>query len=191
MPTRAAKEKLRAAALARRDALSADQRNAASEALAARALPIVLVPDAIVAGYAPIRSEIDPSPLMHALATLGAQLALPLIVARNEPLQFRAWKPGVELLHGPLSILEPALDAPDVNPDIVLVPLAAFDRRGHRLGYGAGYYDRTLTQLRRLKHVVTIGVGYAIQEIAEVPVQSHDVALDFVLTEANTFDCRG
>jgi 5-formyltetrahydrofolate cyclo-ligase len=191
MLTRAAKEKLRAAALARRDALSADERSAAAEALAARALPFVLVPDAIVAGYAPIRSEIDPSPLMHALATLGAQLALPLIVARDQPLQFRTWKPGAVLLHGPLSILEPALDAPDVNPDIVLVPLAAFDRRGHRLGYGAGYYDRTLTQLRRLKHVVAIGIGYAMQEIETVPVQPHDVALDYVLTEASTFDCRG
>jgi 5-formyltetrahydrofolate cyclo-ligase len=191
MPARAAKEKLRAAALARRNALSVEERSAAADALAARALPIVLVPDAIVAGYAPIRSEIDPSPLMHALATLGASLALPLIVGRDEPLQFRVWKPGVELLHGPLSILEPALDAPDVNPDIVLVPLAAFDRRGHRLGYGAGYYDRTLIQLRRLKHVVAIGVGYAMQEIEAVPTQPHDVALDYVLTEADTFDCRG
>jgi 5-formyltetrahydrofolate cyclo-ligase len=191
MPTRAAKQKLRADALARRDALDAGQRAAASQALAARALPFVLVPDAIVAGYAPIRSELDPSPLMHALGTLGAQLALPLIMGRDQPLQFRAWKPGADLLRGPLSILEPALDAPDVNPDIVLVPLAAFDRRGHRLGYGAGYYDRTLTQLRRLKHVVAIGVGFSMQEIAAVPVQSHDVALDYVLTEADTFDCRG
>jgi 5-formyltetrahydrofolate cyclo-ligase len=191
MPAAAEKQKLRAEALARRDAIGVGQRVAASQALAARALPFVVVPDAIVAGYAPIRSELDPSPLMHTLATLGAQLALPLIIGRDQPLQFRAWKPGAELLHGPLSILEPRLDAPDISPDIVLVPLAAFDRRGHRLGYGAGYYDRTLTQLRRLKHVVAIGVGFAMQEIAAVPAQPHDVALDYVLTEADSFDCRG
>ena len=119
--------------------------------MAARGLPFEIAPGAVVAGYSPIRSEIDPLPLMRRLAAQGAQLALPVIVARDQPLMFRVWAPGNALRRGPLGILEPPFEAGEIIPDILLVPLAAFDRAGHRIGYGAGHYDRTLAQLRAVK----------------------------------------
>src|ERR1700729_2856025 len=121
------KADLRAAALEKRDALSAEQRAAAAQAVAARGLPVEIKPGIVVAGYSPIRSEIDPVPLMHELAARGARLALPVITARGQSLRFRAWLPGERLLQGPLGILEPSPAAAEVTPDIVLVPLAAFD----------------------------------------------------------------
>jgi 5-formyltetrahydrofolate cyclo-ligase len=184
------KPTLRAAALARRDALSGAQRGAAAQALAARGLPFDITPNTIVAGYSPIRSEIDPVPLMRKLAAQGAQLALPVIVARDAPLIFRAWLPGAELVRGPLGILEPSAEAIGVIPDVLLVPLAAFDRSGHRIGYGAGHYDRSFAQLRKLKAITAVGVAFAVQEIEAVPALPHDVALDYVLTEAQSFDFR-
>jgi 5-formyltetrahydrofolate cyclo-ligase len=188
--TSAAKATLRAAALGRRDALSGEYRAAAAQAIAARGLPVAIMPGMVVSGYSPIRSEIDPTPLMHALAAQGAQLALPVIVARDRPLVFRAWSSGDRLARGPLGILEPPPEAAEIVPDIVLVPLAAFDRLGHRIGYGAGHYDRSLVALRAAKKIVAIGVGFAAQEIAVVPIQAHDVALDYVLTETQSFDFR-
>ena len=185
-----AKTILRAAAIAKRDALSDAQRDAAAQALAARGLPFDIAHGTIVAGYSPIRSEIDPTPLMRKLAAQGAQLALPVITARDAPLIFRVWSPGAELVRGPLGILEPSPEAASVIPDILLVPLAAFDRSGHRIGYGAGHYDRTFAQLRPSKAVTAAGVAFAAQEIVAVPMQPHDVALDYVLTETQWFDFR-
>jgi 5-formyltetrahydrofolate cyclo-ligase len=184
------KTALRAAALAKRDALSEAERASAAQAVAQRGLPFDIASGAIVAGYSPIRSEIDPTPLMRVLAAQGAQLALPVITARDAPLAFRAWSPGDQLQRGPLGILEPPPEAAEIIPDILLVPLAAFDRSGHRIGYGAGHYDRTFAQLRRLKAVTAVGVAFAAQEIEAVPALSHDVALDYVLTETDAFDFR-
>jgi 5-formyltetrahydrofolate cyclo-ligase len=186
----AAKTTLRAAALAKRDALSDAQRDAAAQALAARGLPFDITGNTIVAGYSPIRSEIDPVPLMRKLAAQGAQLALPVIVARDAPLIFRVWSPGAELVRGSFGILEPSAEAAGVIPDTLLVPLAAFDRSGHRIGYGAGHYDRTFAQLRDLKAITAVGVAFAVQEIEAVPALPHDVALDYVLTETQSFDFR-
>jgi len=180
------KPDLRAAALARRDALAPAARAAAAEAVAARAAPVVLGPHQIVAGYAPIRSEFDPMPLMGVLASRGARLALPVIVGRDAPLEFRDWHIGQPLQSGPLGISEPGLEARPVEPDVVLVPLAAFDRAGHRIGYGAGYYDRTLVRLRRRKPVIAIGLAFSTQEIARVPALPHDVRLDYIATEYET-----
>ena len=184
------KATLRAAALAKRDALSGAQRDAAAEALAARGLPVAIRPGIVVSGYSPIRSEIDPTPLMRALAAQGARLALPVIAARDRPLSFRAWSSSDQLARGPFGILEPLPQAAAILPDIMLVPLAAFDRRGHRIGYGAGHYDRSLPPLRATKSILAIGVAFAVQEIEAVPTQPHDVALDYVLTEAQAFDFR-
>ncbi len=186
----ASKPTLRASALAKRDALSGAQRDAAAQALASRGLPFDITRGAIVAGYSPIRSEIDPTPLMRVLAEQGAHLALPVIVARDAPLIFRAWSPGDQLRRGPLGILEPPPDAVEVVPDVLLVPLAAFDRLGHRIGYGAGHYDRSLARLRPLKATMAVGVAFGLQEINAVPMQPHDVALDYVLTETQSFDFR-
>jgi 5-formyltetrahydrofolate cyclo-ligase len=184
------KSTLRAAALAARDALSSEHRSAAAQAIAARGLPIAIRPGAVVAGYSPIRSEIDPAPLMRKLAAPGVQLALPAIMAGDQPLKFRAWSVSDRLRRGRLGILEPPPDAAEIIPDILLVPLAAFDRLGHRIGYGAGHYDRTLAQLRELKAITAIGLAFAAQEVEAVPALLHDVALDFVLTETQMLDFR-
>ena len=184
------KSDLRTAALAAREALSAEQRTAAAQALAARGLPFEITPGTIVSGYSPIRGELDPVPLMQKLAERGAQLALPAVMARGKSLAFRAWSPSDRLMLGPLGILEPSPAAAELVPDIMLVPLAAFDRLGHRIGYGAGHYDYTLAHLRKTKAIAAIGVAFAAQEIAAVPALQHDVALDYVLTETRTFDFR-
>src|SRR5260221_1562767 len=184
------KADLRSAALALRDGLSAEQRTAAAQAIARRGLPFGVKPGAVVAGYSPIRSEIDPVPLMRKLAEQGAQLALPAITARGQSLRLRLWHPGDRLLPGPLGILEPSPAAAEIIPDIVLVPLAAFDRPGHRIGYGAGHYDRTLAQLRKSRAIAAIGLAFAAQEVKTVPALAHDVALDYVLTEAQVLDFR-
>jgi 5-formyltetrahydrofolate cyclo-ligase len=185
------KSALRDAGLRRRDALPAAVRSAAAEALAARGLPVALAPGMVVSGFSPMRSEINPIPLMRRLADQGASLALPVVEGRGAPLAFRAWSFGDRLVLDVWGIREPAADAPAVAPDLLLVPLAAFDRRGFRLGYGGGYYDRTLVALRRLKSIVAIGLAFAAQEIARVPDMPYDARLDFVLTEREAIDCRG
>lgn len=190
MPTERSKAELRTAALAKRDALSDSKRAAAAKAVAKRGLPIEIAHGTIVSGYSPIRSEIDPAPLMRMLAELGAQLALPAVMARGKTLAFRVWSPDDRLMLGPLGILEPSPAAAEVVPDIMLVPLAAFDRAGHRIGYGAGHYDYTLAHVRKLRAVTAIGLAFATQEIEAIPALSHDVALDYVLTETKIFDFR-
>jgi len=189
-PASLSKGDLRTAALAKRDALSSDHRAAAAQTIAARGLPIEIRRGTIVSGYSPIRNEIDPTPLMRKLAAQGAQLALPAITARGQSLAFRAWSPDDRLLLGSLGILEPSPAAAEIIPDIMLVPLAAFDRAGHRIGYGAGHYDRSLAQLRKSKAITAIGLAFAAQEVKAVPALPHDVALDYVLTEARIFDFR-
>jgi 5-formyltetrahydrofolate cyclo-ligase len=184
------KAELRTAGLAVRDALSETKRAAAVQAIARRGLPVELVAGAVVAGYSPIRSELDPTPLMQALAAKGARLALPVITQRGQSLRFRIWHEGDRLLPGSLGILEPSPAAVEVVPDIVLVPLAAFDRTGHRIGYGAGHYDRTLANLHKSRGFAAIGLAFSGQEVATVPALQHDVPLDYVLTEKKAFDFR-
>jgi 5-formyltetrahydrofolate cyclo-ligase len=190
MTASASKADLRAAALAKRDALNDEQRAAAAQALATRRLPFDIAPGMVVSGYSPIRSEIDPAPLMRKLAEQGAKLALPAVMARGKSLAFRAWSPDDRLMMGPLGILEPSPAAAELVPDVMLVPLAAFDAMGHRIGYGAGHYDYTLAHLRKMKAVTAIGIAFSVQQIKAVPALPHDVALDFVLTEKKVLDFR-
>ena len=184
------KTTLRATALAKRDALGSERRAAAAQAIALRGLPFEIMRGAVVAGYSPIRSEIDPAPLMRKLVEQGAKLALPAVMARGKSLAFRAWSPDDRLMMGPLGILEPSPAAEELIPDIMLVPLAAFDREGHRIGYGAGHYDHTLAHLRKVKAITAVGTAFSLQEIKAVPALPHDVALDYVLTEKKVFDFR-
>jgi len=184
------KAELRARALAKRDALSEKKRTAAAAKLAKRGLPFDLLPGSIVSGYSPIRSEIDPTPLLKKLAEQGARLALPCVTTRGKALIFRLFHPNDRLMLGPLGIPEPSPAAAEVIPDVMLTPLAAFDRLGHRIGYGAGHYDFTFAHLRKAKQIVGIGLAFAAQEIEAVPALSHDVALDYVLTESDVFDFR-
>jgi 5-formyltetrahydrofolate cyclo-ligase len=188
--TASSKSDLRAAALARRDALPPEVRAAAADSIAARAFPVRVTPGTIVSGFMPLKSEINPLALMRGLSEAGVQLALPAIAGRGKPLIMRAYKFGDELARGQWGIREPKPDAPEVAPDIVIVPLAAFDRTGRRIGYGAGYYDMTLRALRAKKAVTAIGVAFAAQEIARVPTTPRDEALDFVLTEREVIDVR-
>jgi 5-formyltetrahydrofolate cyclo-ligase len=185
------KAKLRHEVLAKRDALPPDERARAGEAIAARGFPLAPRPGLIVSGFMPIRSEINPLPLMRRYADAGAQLVLPAIDGRRKPLRLRAWKIGDKLVTGQWNIREPAADAPELVPDLMLVPLAVFDRRGHRIGYGAGYYDMTIAKARAQKPVLAVGIAFAAQEAPQVPNLAHDEPLDLVLTEKETIDCRG
>lgn len=185
-----AKDAIRRDTLAKRDALPPAERMAAAGIIAERKFPVPVPPGAIVSGFAPMKSEINPLPLMKKLAEAGASLALPVIAGRGKPLIMRAWDFGGALKAGQWGIREPVKDAPEVDPDILLVPLSAFDRRGHRIGYGAGYYDMTIARLRAKKSVVAVGLAFALQEIGEVPATGRDEALDYVLTEREIIDCR-
>jgi 5-formyltetrahydrofolate cyclo-ligase len=182
-PIASAKSDLRKVALARRDALPAAERMAAAETIAARAFPLAVASGAVVSGFMPLNSEISPLPLMRKLSDLGARLALPVVVGRGLPLLMRAYAFRDALVKGVWGIRVPPPDAPEVAPDLLLVPLLAFDRNGNRLGYGAGYYDMTIAALRAQKPVVAVGIAFAAQEVAEVPTTTRDVRLDVVLTE--------
>jgi 5-formyltetrahydrofolate cyclo-ligase len=184
------KAALRRASIARRDALPAAERAAAAAAIAARPFPLDILAGTIVAGFMPMKSEINPLPLLQRLAAAGAALALPAVAGRGHPLVMRSYAIGDPLVAGVWGIREPAAQAPEVLPDILIVPLLAFDRRGHRLGYGAGYYDMTITALRARKPVVAVGIAYAAQEVTEVPITPRDARLDLVLTERGIIDCR-
>ncbi len=184
------KADLRRAALAQRDAVPAAERMAAAFAIAERGLPVEVTPGTVVSGFSPLKSEISPLPLLRRLADAGASLALPVVVGRGKPLIMRAWSFGAPLVAGVWGIREPSTDAPEVFPDILVVPLLAFDRRGHRIGYGAGYYDMTIARLRAMKPVTAIGVAFATQEIPAVPATPRDARLDLVLTEREAIDFR-
>jgi 5-formyltetrahydrofolate cyclo-ligase len=185
------KSVIRKDALMRRDALPGAERAKAAEAIAARAFPLAIRSGTIVSGFMPLKTEINPLPLMRKLADAGARLALPVVAGKGKPLIMRAWSFGEPLDSGVWGIREPKADAPDVAPDILLVPLLAFDRSGHRIGYGAGYYDMTIGKLRAMKPVVAVGIAFAAQEIASVPVTPRDARLDLVLTEHEIIDLRG
>ena len=142
-----------------------------------------LEPGLVVSGFTPFLNEIDVLPLMARLAGEGWRTALPVVAGRDRPLVFRAWAPGEPTVAGAWSIPVPPDSAPEVEPDVLLVPMLAFDRSGFRLGYGGGFYDRTLSALRAAKPVVAVGVAFAGQEMAEVPREAHDEPLDWILTE--------
>jgi 5-formyltetrahydrofolate cyclo-ligase len=152
-------------------------------ALAAHVDALAIAPGAVVAGYAAFRAEADPKALMQALAERGHPLALPAMTGKVLPLRFQRWCEGDALVVHPYGVAEPHPGAPVVEPSVLLVPLLAFDGHGTRLGYGGGYYDRTLAALRAAGAVRAIGIAYAGQELPEVPHGPHDERLDAVLTE--------
>lgn len=142
----------------------------------------VLLPhiDKPLSGYVPMRSEIDPLP---AMAAHRGWVGVPVIRGRDLPLKFREWRPGAEMVAAEFGTLVPAV-GDWVEPEVLIVPLVAFDRRGYRLGYGGGFYDRTLTRLRREREVLAIGFAWAAQEDADLPVEPTDQRLDLIVTEA-------
>jgi 5-formyltetrahydrofolate cyclo-ligase len=184
------KAELRREAQARRDALPAEARKAAAETIAARPFPLPVAAGTIVSGFMPLKSEINPLPLMRQLAGAGARLALPVVAGRGKPLIMRSWQWAAPLVAGVWGIREPPPEALQVDPDILLVPLLVFDRSGYRIGYGAGYYDLTLTHLRAKKPITAVGIAFAAQEVETVPRTGFDARLDLVLTENETIDLR-
>lgn len=144
---------------------------------------VPIAEEAVVAGYVPIRSEADCVPLMSRLSDDGHVCALPRVVAADAPLEFGVWLPGAETGEGPFGTRIPPEAAPVVEPDLLLVPLLAFDGDGYRLGYGGGFYDRTLQALRRRKPVTAVGIAFAVQECSALPRDGFDEPLDWVVTE--------
>jgi 5-formyltetrahydrofolate cyclo-ligase len=185
------KSELRRAALARRAALPAGSRAAFSARLKAQGLSLARrFGSRAVSAFYPVRDEPDTLGLLELLASAGVATALPVTVARGEPLVFRRWRPGEPTVPGQLRIPEPPAEAPALDPDLLFVPLSAFDRRGHRIGYGAGHYDRTLAALRALKPIVAVGVAYGVAEIAAAPDEPHDQRLDYVLTDSELIETK-
>ncbi len=176
----------------RREAIARRREVAAPDDAGARVIGNLLdsgaVPDgAAVSGFWPIGSEVDLQPLLLALAARGHVVALPIVVGRDRPLVFRAWREGDEMAEGPYGIREPLESAPEIAPQVLLVPLLAFDRAGYRLGYGGGFYDRSLAMLREGGPVTAIGAAWAAQEVPAVPHDKHDQPLDWMLTERECF----
>jgi 5-formyltetrahydrofolate cyclo-ligase len=173
------KEDLRESAKARRSSLARDCLDFALH-IARFADALAVEKGAIVSFYWPMGDEADPRALASALAARGHTLALPAVVARRSPLEFRQWREGDALDVHPFGMHEPPESAARVTPDVLLVPLLAFDARGTRLGYGGGFYDRTLHSLASKR---AIGIAYAGQEMEELPCHARDHPLDAVLTE--------
>jgi len=145
---------------------------------------IEVPPSCVVSGYWPIQSELDPLPLMWRLQEIGCMCALPVVVGRQKPLKFFSWRLGENLIDGPFGTKEPEPVSLEVVPSILIVPLLAFDAHGFRLGYGGGFYDRTLRMLRRrIQACTAIGFAFSGQEVQEIPVTATDEPLDWVVSE--------
>ena len=175
---------LRGAMLAWRGGLSEEERRAAALGLVETwRYEQPVEPPAVVAGFWPMAEELDIRPLMIELINQGCQLALPVVVAKKQPLVFRAWRPGDPLEAGAFGTLQPTARRAVVEPEVLIVPLLAVDEEGWRLGYGGGFYDRTLEALRARKRVTTVGVGFNEQIVPEVPHDPNDQRLDWLLTD--------
>jgi 5-formyltetrahydrofolate cyclo-ligase len=188
---RTAKAALRRQIMARRSALSADQR-AQGAAVVAERVGVLLAArpsGTVVSGFLPIGDEIDPRPGLQAARRLGCRICLPVMVGRNEPLLFRVWTPGDPTIKRQWGIEEPEETAEVVIPDVLLVPLLAFDGTGGRLGYGGGYFDRTLAVLRSRCVVLACGIAFDVQRVDLVPLLDYDERLDWVLTPSEALRC--
>jgi len=160
-----------------------------AEAVADRFLAAVTLPvGAAVSAYWPMRSELDPRPILTALSARGHPLCLPVVTGKAQPLVFRAWRSGDALVAGGYGTQVPDAGQEVVVPRLLLVPLLAFDRAGYRLGYGGGFYDRTLAALRAVGPVVAVGLAFSAQEIDAVPHDATDARLDWIVTEAEAIE---
>lgn len=183
----ARKAAARAAAFARRKVAFAG----GDDGSGARRLLEVLKPwrGKVIAGYVPMLTEIDPLPAMADLARDGA-VCVPVIAGRGMPLVFHRWTPDAPMIDGPFGARVPA-ESVEVEPQVLIVPLVAFDRNGGRLGYGGGFYDRTLERLRARRPTVAIGFAWAAQEADALPLEPTDQPLDMVVTEAGIIPLMG
>lgn len=152
--------------------------------------PVVWRPGTVISSYFQRGSEMDMTALNQALVAAGYDLALPVVLGRGHPLAFRRYRPGDPLTAGMLDVMEPLPSAQIVTPRILLLPLLGFDRAGNRLGYGGGYYDRTVALLRREAAIQAIGIAFSGQECESVPVGHTDAPLDWIITEKETLRCQ-
>lgn len=189
-PLQAEKQAVRATVRVRRAEAARTTPDAGQSMSAVFRRTVRLRPASIVAGYLPIGDEIDPRPLLRWLRAAGHAIALPRIVRAQAPLAFRAWEADDALEDGPFGTVQPGESAPELVPEALILPMLAFDRRGFRLGYGGGYFDRTLAVLRTQRAVTAIGIAYAAQEIPEVPADRHDQRLDWVVTEREAIETK-
>ncbi|WP_374650677.1 5-formyltetrahydrofolate cyclo-ligase [Dongia sp.] len=181
------KAQLRKQAFAERD-LAWQKNPGAGEALKHHLIEALAMPPGLaISGYWPLPGEMDVRPALAHYHAEGHAVGLPVVTGRNLPLIFRRWNPKVELVQGSFRVMTPPDSAPAVIPSILLVPLLAFDPEGYRLGYGGGFYDRTLAKLRHEAHAVAVGVAYAVQEVPMVPRGIYDQPLDYVVTERAVF----
>jgi 5-formyltetrahydrofolate cyclo-ligase len=179
----AAKAALRRDATERRRAAVRDNPSAGA-AVRDNFLGAVEVPAGIpVSAYWPLEEEFDPRPLFTALHRRGHPIGLPVILGKGQPLLFRRWEPATELVRGPFRVMTPPPTAPEIIPKLLLVPLLAFDRAGYRLGYGGGFYDRTIDKLRAAGEALAVGVTFAALEVPAVPRDDTDQPLDWIVTE--------
>lgn len=186
------KRELRTSAKRRRAEAAAEDPVAAGYALCERVLGALSLPaGCVVSAYWPMGSELDPRPLMQTLHATGHPFCLPVVVRAGEPLVFRAWAPGDALETAGFGTSVPGADRPQLRPDLLIVPLLAFDRSGYRLGYGGGFYDRTLAELRAQGRPTAVGFAFAAQEVAEVPRDGYDQRLDWIVTEAEAVRIDG
>jgi 5-formyltetrahydrofolate cyclo-ligase len=183
----AAKESIRKEALARRAALQPSVPGLSRQLAHAFVDFVPIPPDAVVSAYFAIGDEADPAPLLELLRARGHQIALPRVAGRGKPLDFHLVAPGEELVRGGFGLSEPHRDWPKVEPDVLAVPLLAFDATGYRVGYGAGFYDRTLERLRGSKNIIAAGYGFSAQEFASLPHDENDQRLDWMATEKGAF----
>ena len=184
MPLIDDKRTLRSAMLAWRGGLDeAERRGAADGLLATWCHEQPVETPAVVSGFWPIKDELDIRPLLVELFNQGCQLCLPVVQGKGKPLLFRAWRPGDALEAGVFGTLQPSARRETLEPEVLIVPLLACDREGWRLGYGGGFYDRTLAGLRGRRRTTAIGVGFDAQLIDDVPHGADDERLDWLLTD--------
>ncbi len=165
--------------------------DAAARAIADRALALTLDKlenPAPVALYAPLPGELDSFPLLEALARIGFPTLLPVAGEKATPLTFRLWRPGAPLVAGRYGLREPSASAPEMQPEMLFLPLLGFDFEGTRLGFGGGYYDATLDHLRAKGLKAAVGLAFSCQQAKKIPREKHDQKLDFVITEKKLFD---
>lgn len=186
------KARLRERARAGRARLTPAERSAAALAVSRYAPDIAAAAKGgAVSCFSTFGDELATMPLTEALSRRGVDLALPVVVGRGKPLVFRRWRRGDPMGRGPFGIAEPLDSAPQVEPAVFLVPLLAFDRRGYRIGYGGGFYDRTLALARSERPVLALGLAFAAQEVERVPAEEFDEPVDGVLTERESIRCTG
>lgn len=183
----ATKSALRKSVLARRAAITPDAAEVAAHAVAAGVMTLLgRWPVSDISAFRSFGDEIGTGPLLQKLETAGYRVGLPIVIGKGKPLVFRQWRPGDAMASGPYGIEEPLDTSPEIEPDILIVPMAAFDAQGYRIGYGGGFYDRSLEILRAKKTILAIGLAYDEQEVEAVPRGPHDARLDHLVTPTRT-----